>query len=125
MKKIISLLLVLIVVFSFTTNTLASGSLGISDEDAIDIYGGSSRAYAYGEKNEPNTMDIDVKGYNINCQNITNQLSQMYVDEEEYRHEIRETLIELGTSMIAVKNHSDIGEVYSDLVCNIRESLAQ
>ncbi|MEA4913708.1 MAG: DUF6034 family protein [Christensenella sp.] len=43
-------------------------------------------------------------------QNITNQLSKMYVDEQEYKHEIRVTLIELGTSMIAVKNHGDIGE---------------
>ena len=48
--------------------------------------------------------------FDIVQQNISNQLREMYVDEQEYRHEIRVTLVELGTSMIAVKNHSDIGE---------------
>jgi len=69
MKKIVSLLLVLIAVFSFTTSALADdGPLGANDTVKVKVYGGSSLYYAYSDKDEPNTMDIDVKGYDINGQ---------------------------------------------------------
>lgn len=69
MKKIISLLLVLIAVFSFTTSALADdSSLGANDTARVKVWGGSPLYYGYGDKDEPNTMDINVRDYDINGQ---------------------------------------------------------
>lgn len=64
-KKIISIIVALVLVFAFATSALA-----VSNDDFgyVDVYGGPSRVYFSGKKEEPNSMDMNITYLVLNGQ---------------------------------------------------------
>lgn len=64
MKKLLTLVIAIVMLFAVTTSSLATSN-SYTDRN---IYGGASQVYFQGTRNEPNSMDMTISKLNMNGQ---------------------------------------------------------
>lgn len=64
MKKLLTLVIAIVMLFAVTTSSLAT----VDDYTYLHVIGGPSNSYFYGHRDEPNTLDMHVSYLNMNGQ---------------------------------------------------------